>query len=206
MWAAGVRYMAYAVESGSPRIQRLIKKNLNLDRIHQAISLSTARGIVTRGFFMFGFPTETDQEVQMTIDFAESSDLVLAMFFTVLYFPGTPLYNLACKLTDMDRLNLGLEDDYVQVREGPYDFSRERLEELKLQAIRRFFFSDKRLQLFFERMPNFYHQRDIDAHMMVNIISGSVTQAYMADSPWADRLRHHLIIANRFSERAGFYV
>ena len=206
MWAAGVRYMAYAVESGSPRIQRLIQKNLNLDRIHQAISRSTARGIVTRGFFMFGFPTETDQEVQMTIDFAESSDLVLGMFFTVLYFPGTPLYNLACKLTDMGRLDLGLEDDYVEVREGPYDFSRERLEELKLQAIRRFFFSDKRLRLFFELMPNFYNQADIDALMLVNIISGSLTRDDIADSPWADRLRHHLAIAGRFSKRAGFYV
>ena len=206
MWAAGVRYMAYAVESGSPRIQRLIQKNLNLDRIHRAISRSTARGIVTRGFFMFGFPTETDQEVEMTIDFAESSDLVLAMFFTVLYFPGTPLYDLACRLTDMGRLDLGLKDDYVQVREGPYDFSRERLEELKLLAIRRFFFSDKRLRLFFDLMPNFYNQSDIDASMLVNIISGSMTREDLADSPWADRLRHHLAIANRFSEKNGFYV
>jgi radical SAM superfamily enzyme YgiQ (UPF0313 family) len=206
MWAGGVRYMAYAVESGSPRIQKLIRKNLNLERIQQAISLSTARGIVTRGFFMFGFPTETEEEIKRTIDFAVSSDLVLAMFFTVLYFPGTPLYELARKLADVDSFDLGLEDDYVSVREGPYDFSRERLEELKRIAIRSFFFSDKRLQLFYERMPNFYTQRDADAAMLVNIISGDLKPGDIENPVYAKRLHRYFLMADRFSEKSGFYV
>ncbi len=206
MWEGGVRYMAYAVETGSPRIQKLIRKNLNLDRIKRAISLSTARGIVTRGFFMFGFPTETQEEVNMTIDFATSSDLVLAMFFTVLYFPGTPLYELARELTDMGKFDLGLEDDYVSVREGPYDFSRDRLEELKRIAIRRFFFSDKRLELYYSLMPNFYTRRDSDAAMLVNIISGEVKETDIENPVYAGRLRRHFLMAERFSEKSGFFV
>ena len=206
MWDGGVRYMAYAIETGSPRIQKLIQKNLKLDKIKKAISLSTAKGIVTRGFFMFGFPTETEEDVQMTIDFATSSDLVLAIFFTVLYFPGTPLYELARSLTDMGHFNLGLEDDYVSVREGPYDYSKEKLESFKLNVIRKFFFSDKRLKLFFDLIPNFYNQRDTDAVMMVNIISGKMQIDDIKNTDYADRLRRHFLFANRFSEKTGFYV
>ncbi|UCG61751.1 MAG: B12-binding domain-containing radical SAM protein [Candidatus Zixiibacteriota bacterium] len=206
MWEGGVRYMAYAVESGSPRIQTLIRKNLKLDRIKEAITMSTAKGIVTRGFFMFGFPTETEEEVRMTIDFATSSDLVTGMFFTVLYFPGTPLYELAHELTDMFSLDLRLEDDYVSVREGPYDFSRERLEELKREAIRKFFFSEKRLDFFFRLMPNFYSQRDSDAAMLVNIISGEIKATDVEDPVYGDRLHRYFIMAERFSEKSGFFV
>jgi len=206
MWSGGVRYIAFAVETGSPRIQKLIQKNLQLDEIRNAISLSTARGIVSRGFFMFGFPTETEEEVRMTIDFATSSDLVLAMFFTVLYFPGTPLYELARSLTDIDRFNLNLEEDYVSVREGPYDFSKEKLEALKLMAIRNFFFSDKRLGLFYELVPNFYSQRDADATMLVNIISGNLRIGDIQNPEYAHRLRRHFLMADRFSEKSGFYV
>ncbi|OGC96184.1 MAG: hypothetical protein A2W25_07205, partial [candidate division Zixibacteria bacterium RBG_16_53_22] len=109
MWQAGVRYIAYAIESGSPRIQKLIHKNLRLDRISRAISLSTARGILTRGFFMIGFPTETEEEAMMTIDYAKDSDLTMAMFFTVLYFPGTPLFRLAQSLGKICDYDFALE-------------------------------------------------------------------------------------------------
>jgi anaerobic magnesium-protoporphyrin IX monomethyl ester cyclase len=206
MWEAGVRYIAYAVETGSPRVQKLIQKYLNLDQIGEAISLSTARGILTRGFFMIGFPTETEEEALMTIEYAKSSDLVLAMFFTVVYFPGTPLYRLAQQISKVSDYNLGLEDDYVRTREGPYAFSRDRLEELKLKAVQEFFFSDKRLRLSFDIMPNFYNQRDFDASMLVNIISAKISESDIKYPQFAKKMHRYFLIANRFSEKEGFYV
>jgi anaerobic magnesium-protoporphyrin IX monomethyl ester cyclase len=206
MWEAGVRYIAYAVETGSPRIQKLIQKYLHLDRIKESIALSTARGILTRGFFMIGFPTETEEEALMTIEYAKSSDLVLAMFFTVVYFTGTPLFRLAQEMTEITGFDLGLEDDYVSTREGPYAFSRHTLEELKLKAIREFFFSDKRLRLCFDVMPNFYTQRDFDASMLVNVISGKIGEKDINDPSLAIRMHRYFLIASRFSEKEGFYV
>ena len=44
---------------------------------------------------MLGFPTETQEEIQATIDFAIESDLTLAFFFSVVPQFGTPLYDLA---------------------------------------------------------------------------------------------------------------
>jgi anaerobic magnesium-protoporphyrin IX monomethyl ester cyclase len=206
MWAAGVRYIAYAVESGSPRIQRLIQKNMNLERIAEAISLTTARGIVTRGFFMFGFPSETEEEALMTVKYAKESELVLAMFFTVVYFPGTPLFKLAQRLAPLVKNTLGLEDDYVRTREGPYAFPRETLDKIKLQAIREFFFSPKRLNLSSKLMPNFYAQRDTDASMLVNIISGRLEEKDITDPGWMKKLHRYFLIAGRFSDKKGFFV
>jgi radical SAM superfamily enzyme YgiQ (UPF0313 family) len=206
MWDVGVRYIAYAVESGSPRIQKLIQKHLDFDRINEAISLSTAKGINTRGFFMIGFPSETEEEVLRTIDFAKASDLVQAMFFTVVYFPGTPLYRLAQEMSSVENFNLGLEDDYVLTREGPYNFSRETLEALKLKAIREFFFSDKRLKLSFDIIPNFFNKRDFDAAMFANIISANITESDINDPVYAKKMHRYFLIANRFSDKEGFFV
>jgi radical SAM superfamily enzyme YgiQ (UPF0313 family) len=206
MWEAGVRYVAYAVETASPRLQKLIKKNLNLDRIAEAIRLSTARGIVTKGFFMVGFPTETEEEARQTIEFAKQSDLVLALFFTVVYFPGTELHRLAQDLTGFSELDLGLEDDYVRTREGPYAFSRAVLDELKQRAIREFFFSPKRIDLLLNKMPNFYEQRDIDASLLGTIISCEMREEQLEEMASRDQLHRYFLIAERFSNKSGFFV
>jgi anaerobic magnesium-protoporphyrin IX monomethyl ester cyclase len=205
MWDAGVRYISYAIETGSPRIQKLIQKNMNLDRIRRAIERSSAKGIVCKGYFMLGFPTETEEEALQTIQFANDSDLVLAMFFTVVYFPGTPLYKLAESLRDMSGYRLGLEDDYVRTREGPYEFSRERLDEIKRQGIREFFFSPRRVDLAFRVLPNFFPQRDIDASFLVNVISSELREEDL-DPQVAARLHRYFLVADRFSHHAGFFV
>jgi radical SAM superfamily enzyme YgiQ (UPF0313 family) len=53
------------------------------------------RGVLVRGFFMLGFPTETLDEIEATIDYAVNSGLAQAYFFNVVPQPGTPLYDLA---------------------------------------------------------------------------------------------------------------
>jgi radical SAM superfamily enzyme YgiQ (UPF0313 family) len=206
MWDAGVRYISFAVETGSPRLQKLIQKNMKLERIRQAIACSTAKGIVAKGFFMIGFPSETEEEALMTVEFAKESDLVQAMFFTVVYFPGTPLFRLAQTECDMSGYKLGLEDDYVSTREGPYAFSRETLNEIKLKAIREFFFSPKRVQLAFDVMPNFFTQLDIDAAFLATIISGQVTEDDIPDIGVREKLHRYFLVAERFSHSAGFFV
>jgi radical SAM superfamily enzyme YgiQ (UPF0313 family) len=205
MWEAGVRYISYAIESGSRRIQKLIQKNMNLDRIAEAIARSTAKGIVTKGYFMLGFPTETEEEALQTVAFANETDLVLGMFFSVVYFPGTPLYRMAAEVCDMEAYSLGLEDDYVQIREGPYRFSAHRLKEIKLKAIREFFFSPKRVDLAFKVLPGFFNQRDIDASMLVAVISSELEESDL-DPTVAERLHRYFLVRDRFSTREGFFV
>jgi len=92
---AGTYAACVAIETITPRLQELIKKHLRVDRTHQAIRWMAERGVLIRGFFMLGFPTETREEIQATIDYAVKSDLAQAYFFDVVPQPGTPLYDLA---------------------------------------------------------------------------------------------------------------
>lgn len=92
---AGTYAACVAVETITPRLQELIKKHLKVDKTQRAIRWMADRGVLVRGFFMLGFPTETLEEIQATIDYAVKSDLAQAYFFNVVPQPGTPLYDLA---------------------------------------------------------------------------------------------------------------
>jgi anaerobic magnesium-protoporphyrin IX monomethyl ester cyclase len=66
---AGTAWVTYAVESGSPRIQKLVKKNMRLEKAAEIINYSQDRGMVVNVNTMYGFPTETGAEAQQTLDY-----------------------------------------------------------------------------------------------------------------------------------------
>jgi len=80
---AGLEYVAIAVETASPRLQKMICKNLQLDKVRGVIDEFARQRVMMSGFFMMGFPTETEEEMRMTIDFALKSSLHNALFFVV---------------------------------------------------------------------------------------------------------------------------
>lgn len=90
---AGMYCCSFALESGSPRIQQLIQKRLDIDKFLAAVSACEARGVFCNGFAMLGFPTETECEMEQTIRVAISSRLHTIEFYTVTPFPNTPLYD-----------------------------------------------------------------------------------------------------------------
>lgn len=89
---AGTYWCSFALETASPRLQKLMGKNLNIPRFIKAVEMAAARRIMTNGFMMIGFPTETAEEMRLTVRTAAESRLHTASFFTVLPFPGTPIY------------------------------------------------------------------------------------------------------------------
>ncbi|MGD0279679.1 MAG: radical SAM protein, partial [Smithella sp.] len=90
----GTGEISVAIETASERLQKLLGKNLSLEKASHTIDMLTDRRIFTRGFFMLGFPTETEDEMLSTIRFAHSSRLHLALFFTPNPFRNTGLYDL----------------------------------------------------------------------------------------------------------------
>jgi anaerobic magnesium-protoporphyrin IX monomethyl ester cyclase len=94
---AGLRFSAFALESGSPRIQKFMRKHLNIDKFLRGVKWATDRGVFAHGFAMLGFPTETEEDMQMTLDVACNSRLHTAAFFTVVPYEGTELYDYVAK-------------------------------------------------------------------------------------------------------------
>ena len=89
---AGTYFISYAVESATPRIQRMLKKNIDLPKAREVISLTVDAGIYTNGFFIIGFPTETKEDVKRTISYACSTRLHSMSAFILVPFPGTRIY------------------------------------------------------------------------------------------------------------------
>jgi len=202
----GTKFMSYAIETASPRLQRLIRKNLRLERIARAIEYTTQIGIVTRGFFMLGFPTETYEEARMTVDFARDSSLCGATFFTVVYFPGTELYKLAVSLGYFKEGDAEVRRDYVQVAEGPYEFDVQTLTDLKRSAIQEFAFTQRRIEQASRLLPSYFTQREIDGFFMAYVVSSGMAASEVRDRVARDYLRRHFMVAERFSSQRQFYV
>jgi amino acid adenylation domain-containing protein len=98
MAAAGTVNLAAALESASPRIQKLIRKNLNLEKFKENVQYITETypGIILEMEMMLGFPTESQEEALMTLDFLESLEWVHFPNLHILkIFPNTDICKLA---------------------------------------------------------------------------------------------------------------
>ena len=206
MAGAGTKFISYAVETASPRLQKLIKKNLNLDKVFRAIEYTTSVGIVTRGFFMIGFPTETEAEVIQTIEYAKASALCGATFFTVVYFPGTELYRMAQSLGYFDNDKYDVQRDYVNVGDGPYEFDLGTLTTLKKKAIKEFAFTKERIEQALRLLPGYFTQREIDGFFMAYVVSSRATLEEINDQTVRRLLRRYFVVADNFSKKSEFYV
>lgn len=92
MKKAGVFKTAVGIESGNNEILKSIKKSLNLDDVVKAIKLFKKYNIITMGYFMIGFPNDTKETINETIDFAIYVNPVYATFSMLVPLQGTEIY------------------------------------------------------------------------------------------------------------------
>lgn len=98
---AGAYMLTLAIETGSPRLQAVIRKNLDIKKVMKNIAFAERIGLITRGFFMLGFPGETIAEMKQTIQTALDSKLSMASFFVVVPFENTELHDMAREYLDV---------------------------------------------------------------------------------------------------------
>jgi hypothetical protein len=66
--AAGAVWITYAVETVNPRLQKMVKRSMNLEKAREMINYTQDKGLAVNVNTMFGFPTETAAEAQETLD------------------------------------------------------------------------------------------------------------------------------------------
>lgn len=98
MIKAGVIWVGFAIETVSERLQKFIKKFINLEKIVENINYACEKNIMVNCYIMVGFPTETIKEANQTIDYLKQfKKIIIPMFFSVKYYPNSEIYNLALK-------------------------------------------------------------------------------------------------------------
>ena len=150
---AGLVFMCWAIETASPRLQKKIRKFNKLDRIERNIEIAAREGIYSNGFFMLGFPGETREELQMTVDFALRSKLHSATIFAVNPFEGTRLAEEAKEMgreTVQDfELNY-FSEDCINLTE----VTKDELVRIRRRAWRRFYLDPRRLYRILRDFPD----------------------------------------------------
>ncbi|MBI3584943.1 MAG: cobalamin B12-binding domain-containing protein [Nitrospinae bacterium] len=100
MRQSGCYHITFAIESGNQEIlTKVMKKPINLKRLPRLVKKTKELGMRSMGFFMIGFPGETKEQVQNTVNYAKelvSIGLDYATFYIVTPLPGTELYKM-CK-------------------------------------------------------------------------------------------------------------
>ncbi len=98
MAAAGCNSIYFGIETGSPRMQKLLNKRLKLDRAPSVIRKVCDFGIVASSGFILGFPQEKMSDI------AQTMRLMLEIYFSgqagfseistwlLVPFPGSPLF------------------------------------------------------------------------------------------------------------------
>lgn len=94
MARSGCFGMSLGVESGSQRVLDSIKKRLTVEEIVEKVGMiKRVSKIRLQGYFVFGFPDETREEIEQTIRLARSLPFDLVTFCPLRVTPGTEIYD-----------------------------------------------------------------------------------------------------------------
>lgn len=97
MKESGCVELEYGIESGSQKILDKMKKGINIEVAERVIRDTYRAGINVRANFMFGFPGETEEDFQETLDFLKRNKEVFTQVHASETFchidPGTYMIN-----------------------------------------------------------------------------------------------------------------
>ena len=98
MHNSGCYQITLACESGVQRVlDEIINKRLPLETIYPSIENAKKAGMLVHTFWILGYPGETYEEIQQTIDFAMNSGADSFSFAILSPLPGTPIYRKVIK-------------------------------------------------------------------------------------------------------------
>jgi radical SAM superfamily enzyme YgiQ (UPF0313 family) len=154
MKESGVARIHIGVESGSSRILKIMKKGITTEQAHNAFNLCRKFGITSLSYFMLGNPTETREDIEMTMQFIRKCRADYAHIAITTPFPGTELYRmgLAQGIFERDywRDFAANPDERFKPPAWLENFTQEELEDMRQEAYRAFYGRPGRLvrQLF----------------------------------------------------------
>ncbi len=107
MREGGCYSLHLAIESGNQGFLDARKGWVRLDRLTHILETATRLGFKKNAFLMIGYPEETREDIQRTVDYAMVLDLDDVHFFIATPFPGTEMYDI-CKRSGWLDLSLSL--------------------------------------------------------------------------------------------------
>jgi anaerobic magnesium-protoporphyrin IX monomethyl ester cyclase len=153
--ATNCQLIHFGVESGSPEMLKLMRKGTTVELNAQAIKWAKEAGISVAVSLVIGYPTETPEMLQQTIDFLYKTKPDYVYMCEAVPYPGTELANF------IKELGLEVPSTWNQYREETQIFKNELLPLEKLEEVKKEFFDhyfNKRYFIGKKMKGDFYSQ------------------------------------------------
>lgn len=93
-----VKNLNFGFESGSPRMLKLIKKDVTIEQIEDVVIRGKRYGMTVTGSLMFGIPSETIEDMKLTlklIDYMHRHGVGCVWFYVATPYPATQFWDYA---------------------------------------------------------------------------------------------------------------
>lgn len=92
MYDAGCRWIMFGIESGTPEGQKIIKKNLDLNKTKELMDYLDEIGIFTTVTFVTGFHYQTEKDLKATVKYMLELNAKVKIAGIYGPFPGSEMY------------------------------------------------------------------------------------------------------------------
>jgi len=153
---SGCKQILYGIESGSQKILDAMKKHITVDRVREAVKLTKKAGIEAQGFFIVGYPGETEETLKDTVKLIKKCrfDDIATFFFTPL--PGSEIYQNVDKygtyIEDWEKMNAMDEIIFV-----PATITKDKLKEGSIRAYDSCYLNVHQILSVFKRISSITH-------------------------------------------------
>jgi len=131
MRRSGCQLIHYGVESGNERTLKLMRKDLSLKQIKDAIKATRRANILSAVFILLGYPGEKLEDMERSIQFAREINPDFVSFHVVTPYSGTDLY---------ESLRKDVEGEPFSAAYMCEDWTIDDLERIRQKAFREFYF------------------------------------------------------------------
>ncbi len=90
-----IGWVFFGLESGSDKMLKAMKKGTSVEKNLDAVELARSCGVKVGGSFIVGYPGETEEDYEATLDFMDDAMLDDVFSSVAEPIPGTPLAKLA---------------------------------------------------------------------------------------------------------------
>ncbi len=142
MKKSGCFRLAFGVESGDPRVLKIVRKDVNVPKIKEAFKMCRKVGIATTAFYILGLPGDNRESCLRTIKLAKELNADVSSFNIATPFPGSDFYkhlDQYGKIYDFD-LRHWTDDRAVY---APHGMTTKELENLRKYAMRQVYLNPR---------------------------------------------------------------